>query len=343
MPPPLPSGGRIGICAPSGPVNPERLQNAVAALTALGYSIELAPSAVSRHGFLAAPDAVRGRELEEMFERDDLHAVFCTRGGTGAGRLLESLDTRKMVGRPKALLGFSDVTALQWTLFARHGLVSYSGPLAVEFDGAVSERTVRQAFRILSAPGEIDLLGDLPRDRIRVLRGSGALHAPMLAGNLTMITTLLGTPYLPSLDGALLVIEDVNKPLYRVDRMLFHLRNAGALRNLAGLFTGDLIEGGEDDRLLLETSLLDCVKGYNCAVVTGFPFGHGADRMTLPVGAPVRFDFKTLAFTFLRSPSPDVTASAACALHFLSPAMVHCSKQSPSAVAAAISTPNRRC
>jgi muramoyltetrapeptide carboxypeptidase len=298
----LPSGGRIGICAPSGPVKPERLTQAVAKLQSLGYEVVTAPSAFSSFGFRAAPDETRARELEEMFVRDDIQAVFCTRGGVGASRLLEILDTPRLVQHPKPFLGFSDVTALQWFLFARHQFISFTGPLAVEFDGAVTDRTQQHALRILSRKTN-DLLSDFPRDDIRVLRGSGPLSAPLMPGNLTMITTLLGTPYLPDLTGMLLFIEDVNEPLYRVDRMLFHLRNAGILHRIAGLITGDLGASTEDEKSALTESLLDATRGTNYPIVIGMPHGHGPDRMTLPVGATVDLQLDPMKFTYRLSES----------------------------------------
>ncbi len=119
-----------------------------------------------------------------------------------------------------------------------------------------------------------------------------------MPGNLSMIATLLGTPFMPDLKGAVLMIEDVNEPPHRVDRMLFHLRNAGVLQSLNGLFIGDF--GTDTDPLRAESlrmSLLDATRGTNYPVIAGFPFGHGPERMTLPVGVPVGFDLRRSEFT----------------------------------------------
>jgi muramoyltetrapeptide carboxypeptidase len=287
QPAPLRAGGSIGICAPSGPVKPERLSVAIDALRAQGFRVETAPSVFSQHGFLAAPDEVRARDMMEMFARDDIQAVFCTRGGTGVSRLFELLDTESIARARKPFLGFSDVTALQWLLAARHGLVTFSGPLAVEFDGAITERTQKQAFAVLAGPADTDLLGDLPRENIRVLRGAGRLTGPLFPGNLTLITTLLGTPYLPDLTGAILMIEDVGEPPYRIDRLLFHLRNAGIFHRISALLVGDFGSTDDSEHEMLESSLWDATRGFTFPLVVGFPYGHGAERMTLPVGAPV--------------------------------------------------------
>jgi muramoyltetrapeptide carboxypeptidase len=299
-PRPLPPGGRIGICAPAGPVKTERLKSAVAALEAEGYAVEPSPSAFAQFGILSAPDDVRKRELEELFARNDIDAVFCARGGVGTSRLLETLDTELIAKSLKPFLGFSDVTALQWWLFKRHGFVSFSGPLAVEWDGSVSERTRRQALQMIGGEASTDLLGDLPRNAMSVLRGSGRVQGSLMPANLTMITTLLGTPYLPDLAGSILLIEDVGEPPYRIDRMLFHLRNAGILNSLGALVCGDLGETvGEDQREILERSLLDATRGSDYPILTGFPYAHGPERATLPIGGAAQLDTATMTLSLI--------------------------------------------
>ncbi|RPH96090.1 LD-carboxypeptidase [candidate division KSB1 bacterium] len=291
LPLPLPEGGRIGICAPAGPVKPERLQAAIAALQQTGFEVIIAPSAFAQSGLFSAPDDVRCKELEDMFTRKDVDAVFCARGGVGSSRLLEILNTELLVRSQKPFLGFSDITALQWHLFGKHGFVSFSGPLAVEWDGSVNEATQKQAIAMMRGIASEDLLKGFPRTNLKVLRGSGCVQGRLFPGNLTMITTLLGTPYLPDLRGAMLLIEDVHEPPHRVDRMLFHLRNAGVLSRIAGLFAGELDTGmNAEERSMIAASLRDATRGMTYPVVMGFPFGHGPERMTLPVGGLVEWN-----------------------------------------------------
>lgn len=297
LPRPLVSGGRIGICAPAGPVNEERLRAAIEALCADGYEVVTAPSAFARHGLFAAPDEVRRRELEEMFARPDVQAVFCARGGVGSSRLLPDLDTATVARSRKSFLGFSDVTVLQWLICKRHEFISFSGPLAVEWSDGISPATKRRALQTLSGRMSGDLLAGFPRDGIRALRG-GKVRGRLWPGNLTMIATLLGTPYLPDLAGAVLLIEDVNEPPHRVDRLLFHLRNAGVLNRVAALLVGEL-EFGEEDELKgsVARSLLDAARGLEIPLAIGLPYGHGPERMTLPVGALVEWDSNCATLT----------------------------------------------
>lgn len=296
LPRPLRPGGKIGICAPSSPVKPERLHNAVAALCALGYEVETTPNAFGHDGFLSASDGVRRRELEELFSRDDIDAVFCARGGVGASRLLPFVDTALIARSRKPLLGFSDVTALEWLLVARENFVSFSGPVAVEWDGSSSERSLSRALAVLQGQLPPDLLDSFPRDHARTLRGGGTVRGRLMPGNLTMITTLLGTPYLPDLTGTLLFVEDINEPPYRIDRLLFHLRNAGVLQRLGGLLCGDLGgEAGEPATEELERSVLDATRGTDYPILLNLPHSHGPERMTLPVGALVDVDFDSIS------------------------------------------------
>jgi muramoyltetrapeptide carboxypeptidase len=296
IPPALPRGGTIGICAPAGPVDPERLRAAIRALEESGFVVVTSPNAFGRSGYLSASDEVRARELEDMFVRSDVDAVICARGGVGGSRLLETLDTRLIAEHPKPFLGFSDNTVLQWLLWARHRFVSFSGPMAVEWSGSVSSRTRQRALDLLGGTPFGDFLSGFPTEKVRTVKGKGTVSGTLMPGNLTMITTLLGTPYLPDLSGALLVIEDVNEPSYRVDRMLFHVRNAGVMQKIAGLLCGELnghSNGSESDSIV--TALLDATRGCDCPIMTGLPFDHGSERVTLPVGLSVTVNFDSPA------------------------------------------------
>lgn len=289
LPRPLPRGGIIGICAPAGPVKRERLELAVSNLERSGYRIVMAPSALGQSGLFAASDAERRRELEEMFDDDAIDAIFCARGGVGCSRLLQQLDTKRIAAARKPFLGFSDITALQWYLWKAEQFVSFQGPLAVEWDGAVSENSLTFALSTLNGDRQ-DQFPLTQLSSLEVLRQGGAdsVIAPLMPGNLTMITTLLGTPYMPNLAGTILLIEDVNEPPHRVDRMLFHLRNAGCLDNLAGLLTGDLFDSPEQEKqAFVLDAIRDATRGTSYPIIGGLPFSHGKDRLTYPVGAAV--------------------------------------------------------
>ncbi|MCB9366097.1 MAG: LD-carboxypeptidase [Calditrichaeota bacterium] len=288
---PLLPGGTIGICAPAGPVKREKLEAAILRIEQRGYRVVLSPSVFSRLEFLSANDVTRLRELEEMFQHDKCDAVFAARGGVGTSRLLARSDFSAIATSATPFLGFSDTTALQFALWKQHKCVTFSGPLAVEFDGTLTEATESFCFECLAGKLPENWLLDFSSANWEVIRsGAREIVAPLLPGNLTMITTLLGTPFLPDLRGCILAIEDIAEPPYRVDRLLFHLKNAGAFEHLAALLIGDFGWPPEDieSRELLLESVRAVTENTTYPVLAGLPYGHGPERLTLPVGAPVR-------------------------------------------------------
>ena len=293
----------IGICSPAAPVNEIKLKSAIEEIRKSGYKVVTATSTFGNIGLFAATDEVRCRELEEMFLRDDVDAVFCSRGGVGSSRLFEILNTKLIAESRKPFLGFSDITALQWMLFAKHEFVSFTGPLATEWEGSVTDYSRKSALQMLMGKSGQNLFAGFNLSSAKVLRGRGKVTGKLFPGNLTMITTLPGTPYLPDLRNAILFIEDVGEPPYRVDRMLFHLRNAGMLTNLSALLVGDFQM--KDDPVAfnyLKTSLLEATRGMDFPILLNLPYGHGAERMTLPVGIEVTVDLDHISLS-LNSPA----------------------------------------
>lgn len=296
LPKALKPGATIGICSPSGPVQPKKLEAGVKALEARGYRVVLSEAVLERRTYLAGDDDTRLFELHKMFDRSDVDAVFVSRGGYGIGRILSRIHCERIAASRKCFVSFSDLTSLSWLLFARAGLVTFSGPLAVEWGGGVCEEGLEGTLRLLSDTGQRDLFAGFPKDNFRVLRG-GACEGVLLPGNLTIITTLLGTPFLPDFSGAILVLEEVVEARYRLDRFLFHLRNAGVFSRIGGLITGDMVYGAPDEKDVpkIEEILLDATAGFDFPILCGVPYGHGTQRATLPVGVHARLDGDSLS------------------------------------------------
>ncbi len=291
LPRPLAARATIGICSPSGPVAEGKLKAAVRAIERRGYKVVLSPSVFQRRGYLAGDDDTRVSELHAMFQRDDVDAVFVSRGGYGASRILRRIRLERIAGSRKPFVAFSDATALQWVLFARAGFVTFSGPLAVEWAGGVAEAGLAGTLDLLSGKVRGDVLAGYAKDGFKALRG-GQCEGVLLPGNLTLICSLLGTPFLPDLSGAILVLEEVGEARYRVDRLLFHLRNAGVFARIGGLVIGDLTHGApvEEGMPAVEEIVRDATASYGFPILFGVPYGHGSERATLPVGPRVRLD-----------------------------------------------------
>ena len=233
-------GDRIGIVAPGGPVTREELQPGIRFLESRGYSISSAPHLYAQKGYLAGDDENRLQDLHMMFKDPEVKAILCARGGYGTLRLLDKIDYSLIRDNPKIIAGYSDITALLLALYKMNGLVTFHGPLVKDLTKN-ENRNMTTFLELVTSEGPMEL--DL--HETTCLR-QGRAVGPLLGGNLTLISHLVGTPYMPSLRGAILFIEDRDEPIYRIDRMLTHLHLGGILKDLAGLIAGQFEDRGDD-------------------------------------------------------------------------------------------------
>lgn len=295
-PPRLRPGDTLGLVAPASPSPDEsRIERGIRYLESRGYRVKPGRYLRRRTGFFAGTDAQRAAELNAMFRDPQVQAIFCLRGGYGSGRLLPLLDYGAIRRHPKILVGFSDLTALQLGLLRRPGLITFSGPLvAVEFAQTVDPFTEEHFWRLLTSRHPVGPLPTpKPRGQLPVLQ-PGRAEGRLVAGNLALLVSLLGTRYLPEMRGSLLVVEDVGEQLYRLDRMWTQLRLAGWLSQLAGLVLGSFTDcppAPEPNRGLSLNSMAREVAGWiRGPVVRGLAYGHEPRRLTLPLGLTARLD-----------------------------------------------------
>ncbi|MBW1773096.1 MAG: LD-carboxypeptidase [Deltaproteobacteria bacterium] len=284
-------GDRIGIVAPGGPVTREELQPGIRFLESRGYSISSAPHLYAQKGYLAGDDENRLQDLHMMFKDPEVKAILCARGGYGTLRLLDKIDYGLIRDNPKIIAGYSDITALMLALYKMNGLVTFHGPLVKDLTKN-ENRNMTTFLELVTSEGPMEL--DL--HETTCLR-QGRAVGPLLGGNLTLISHLVGTPYMPSLRGAILFIEDRGEPLYRIDRMLTHLHLGGILKDLAGLIAGQFEDRGDDSnigRLLKERT-----SDTGIPVVTGLPLGHGDLNLPLPVGLRGSLDTEKMTLSVL--------------------------------------------
>jgi muramoyltetrapeptide carboxypeptidase len=298
-PPRLVPGSRVALVAPAGPLlETDDLTRAQQLCRALGYVPVLGANAASRYGYLAGTDDQRLTDLNGALRDPTVDAVWCIRGGYGTIRLLERVDYEAVARRPKPLIGFSDITALLNSVARRSGVVTFHGPVARAAMLQFSRGHFERVLAAVEAPGR---LGRLPpptdvlvpqEDRIVTLTG-GTTEGRLAGGNLTLLHCLIGTPYFPDLDGAILFLEDVGEHLYNVDRMLAHFRIVGALRHLAGVVVGrftHLNRANRDGALGFDEVLATYFGPLGIPVAYGFPIGHIAAQWTLPLGVRARLD-----------------------------------------------------
>lgn len=299
-PPALQPGDTIGLVAPaSPPPDANAIDRSVAALARLGFQAKLAANVRRRLGFLAGTDRERATDLMRMFADGRVQGIVCVRGGYGAGRLLPRLDYDLIRAHPKVFVGYSDITVLHCALLRCAGLVSFHGPmLNSDFLKPSLPAFTREGFlRTVTqprAPGSLRSgCGQPAPTRLR----GGTARGRLVGGNLSLLCSLIGTPWFPSLRRAILFLEDLDEEPYRFDRMLTQLLHAGLLRQVAGIAIG-VNQNCEDPKAdtagEYRQTLLDVLKErllpLKVPLVAGLPFGHVPVNATLPVGVRSELD-----------------------------------------------------
>lgn len=295
VPRPLNRGDTVGVVAASGPVDVEILDKGLAFLEECGFLVRLGCYVDQRRSYLAGTDEERCTDLNDMLRDPEIGGIFLARGGYGSMRLLESLDYDAVRRDPKILVGMSDVTALQLSLYSRCGLVTLAGPMiAGQVGRGLDELSAHWFVKGLTEPFPGRNLFDLD-GCLRVLR-PGSAQGCIIGGCLSLIAALVGTDFCPDYSHAVLFLEEVNEPLYRVDRMLTQLRLAGIFDVISAVVGGHFLGPGgrkldhEVGRLLLELT-----ESRPIPIVSGFPHGHTLPNVTIPHGIRVELNTETMS------------------------------------------------
>ncbi|MEV1289293.1 LD-carboxypeptidase [Micromonospora sp. NPDC049679] len=288
-PPALRPGDAVALVSPSGPTRPERVARGIELLTGWGLRPVLAGNAYARQGYLAGADELRAADLNAAFADPEIRGVLCTRGGYGAQRVVDAIDMAAVRRDPKVVAGFSDITALQFALWRGARLATVHGPGVAWLD----ERTPPASAESLRAA----LMSDAPVTVRRVETEEtasvvlpGTATGPLIGGNLCLIVSSIGTPDMPDLTGAILLIEEVEEPPYKVDRMLTHLRRSGALRGVAGVAIGQFTRCADEWPVDVTDVLTEGLADLGVPVLGGLPIGHGVGQLTVPLGVPATLD-----------------------------------------------------
>lgn len=288
-PPALGPGATVGVAAPSGAVRPERLAAGLASLRAAGLNPVLSPACLARRHYLAGGDGERAAALSALLADPDIDGVLLARGGYGAMRLLPLLDLEPLRRRPKAVVGFSDATALHLALGAC-GLVSFHGPMVESGPAGMPPTDLEGLLWAVgrhAPPGRLPL----PPGAAPVALHPGRATGRLVGGNLTLLAATLGTPWEVETTGCLLLLEDVGESPYRLDRSLTQLWLAGKLQAAAGFLLGELVgcAGGPGDPAPLQV-FAERLRPLGRPCLAELPLGHGARRLTLPLGAMAELD-----------------------------------------------------
>jgi muramoyltetrapeptide carboxypeptidase len=297
-PPRLQPGDVVGLVNPAG-ASFERapMDIVVESLAAVGLQAKLGAHLFDRYGYLAGTDKNRAADVNAFFADPSVKALIAVRGGWGCARILPHLDFDVIAAHPKVLLGYSDLTALLLAVHARTGLLTFHGPVGISewnpFQVDYVKRVIfageAVTFENLKDPGE--LLAPT-ENRIRTIT-PGTARGRLAGGNLTVLTAIVGSDYLPNWEGRILFLEDVEEKLYRIDRMLTQLGLAGILSKVRGVVFGSCsrCDPGEGyGSLTLEEILDDHLKPLGVPAWSGAMIGHAGRQFTLPEGAEVEID-----------------------------------------------------
>ncbi|WP_123604861.1 LD-carboxypeptidase [Micromonospora sp. Llam0] len=288
-PPALRPGDEVRIVAPGGPVAAEPVERGMAVLAGWGLRPRLGRHALGRHGFLAGTDRQRAADLAEAFADPAVRGIVCARGGYGTQRVVDLLDMAAVRRDPKVVCGYSDITALHLALWRGARLATVHGPVAAWDDERTPAVSAGSLRRTLMEPVPT-VVTRSPDEAGAAVLVPGRADGTLLGGNLTVLAASVGTADLPDLTGAILLIEEIGEPPYRVDRLLTQLRRAGALEHLAGVavgqFTGCADRHGVDVAEVLAERLGD----LGVPVLGGLPLGHGQTPRTVGLGVPATVD-----------------------------------------------------
>jgi muramoyltetrapeptide carboxypeptidase len=281
IPRPLKKGDTIGLVSPSSPLQSGALVDGVKYIEAMGFKVRLGNHINDSDRFLAGEDVNRAKDVMDFFKDPEISAIIATRGGQGSQRLLPLLDYDLVRANPKILVGFSDTTALQLGLLKKAGLVSFTGFTMTVKPNPLIDRTLASC------------LNDEPYEIVDGVPVSpGRVEGLLVGGNLSLLTSLIGTPYQPDFKGSILLFEDVGVEPYNVDRMLSHLALAGIFDEVAGLIIGQFVncvstnpQEGTVEEVVNEWSLR-----FKGPCLRDFPYGHGERRCVLPIGKSVKLD-----------------------------------------------------
>ncbi|MEO8892506.1 MAG: LD-carboxypeptidase [Coleofasciculaceae cyanobacterium] len=298
-PPHLKIGDTVGLISPAGYIERKDIEDIKQDLASLGLKVKLGSHVLKRYGYLAGTDRDRAFDVNTMFADASVQAILPMKGGWGCNRILPFLDYPLIRSNPKIIMGLSDITSLLLAIHSKSGLVTFHGPTA---QSSWNPFTVNYVKRILFQ-GEVFTLrnsreanNNFPIQTIN----PGKARGKLVGGNLSVLTAMLGSDYLPDWKQTILFVEEIGEEIYRVDRMLTQLKLAGVLGQIAGFIFGQCTNC---DRLTQENSKKDAYDSLTLAQVlkdhiqplgipawSGAMIGHIKNKFIIPVGADVEIN-----------------------------------------------------
>ncbi len=296
----LRKGSKVGVVTPASAVSRSAFEKTLENLAQIGFEVVYSDNVRVRRGFLSGTDKQRVQDLHQMFTDSSVEGIICARGGYGSARLLPQLDFDLISQNPKALIGYSDITALHQAIYANTGLVTFHGPVGAstfnDFTRDYFEDVLFKGKKLKIKPDEVEVI--VP----------GIAEGKLIGGNLSLLASLIGTPFQTPFANHILFIEEIGESVYRIDRMLTQIKQSGVLQGISGIVLGYFTdcdispdESGYENSIGLREVFYDQFKDLNVPVVSGFPFGHEEHNITLPVGISASLDSSKGKLSLLES------------------------------------------
>lgn len=290
-PPSLNPGGQIGIFAPARKINPAELDFAIKAIEDHGFKAVYSKDLFDSDRQFAGTDKERANYLQVMLDNDEIEAVISARGGYGSVRLIDKIDFRHFVKKPKWLVGYSDITVFHSHINKNFGIETLHAamPLGLEKN---SPDSVNGIFAVLKG------IKPIYKFDIHSLNRGGKAKGILTGGNLSVLYSLLGSNSFPETNEKILFIEDLDEYLYHIDRMMISLKRAGFLKNLAGLIVGGMTDMRDNEIPFGKTAeeiIREAVDEYDYPVYFGFPAGHQSTNLPLIMGSEIILEHKNQA------------------------------------------------
>jgi len=301
-------GDTIGLVSPGGFITEEQLEESKRNISSLGFSVMVAKNILHTNGYFAGTDKERAEDLHEMFGNKKIDGIVCVRGGYGCARTLDFLDFNLIKRNPKALIGYSDITALLYGIFSQTGLVGFHGPVATS---TFNDFSVTNFTNVLLHPQRQLALQSAVEDFTKTeykpfaIRGGKAI-GKLIGGNLSIVASLIGTKYDVDSKGKIIFLEEVGEEPYRIDRMLTQMIQAGKFKQAAGIALGVFskceskpAESGIANSFSLSEVLQERLFQLKIPVLYGLSFGHVVNKFTLPFGINAELDVDYQRLTLL--------------------------------------------
>lgn len=302
----LKQGDTIKLVAPASCPDLRNLKSGMNYLQEQGFDLKLGDTLkhLTRYWSFSGTEQQRADEINRGFRNPEVDAIFCVRGGYGSPQICDKLDYELIRENPKVFVGYSDITSLHLALQSKTGLVTFHGPMVGTDFGQEPSTYTQKMFQNAVSRAKPWTVDNPDKGPLLKVLNEGQSKGTLMGGNLSLISTLMGTPYEPDLQGKILFLEEVDEPIYAVDRYLTQLRLANLFEGIVGLIIGESVEcepksGGSPGLEELVYSFFD---GFDIPILYNLACGHGEDKATLPEGVLAKLDTNRKDLEILESP-----------------------------------------